>query len=129
MTESAPNSRRLPDWLASWQEYSNVLSSPPIFRKWAGIGILSAVLERKIWTKTKGSNLFPNLYIILVGPPGVGKSAILSHAERILRAVPEIFVAPSSLTTASLIDTLDLAKRKIIRPTQVPAFAQFNSLQ
>lgn len=87
------------------------------------------MLERKVWARTKGSNLYPNLYIILVGPPGVGKSAILSHSERILRAVPELFVAPSSLTTASLIDTLDLAKRKIIRPTQNPAFAQFNSLQ
>lgn len=82
-------------------------------------------MERKVWVRTKGSNLFPNLYIILVGPPGVGKSAILSHTERLLRAIPDIFVAPSSLTTASLIDTMEIAQRKIMWPQLV----MFNSLQ
>lgn len=82
-------------------------------------------MERKVWVRTKGSNLFPNLYIILVGPPGVGKSAILSHTERLLRAVPDIYVAPSSLTTASLIDTLEIALRKIV----FPQLLIFNSLQ
>lgn len=127
MTEKS-SVRRLNNWIDSWLIYSNVLSSPPIFRKWAGIGILSGVLERKVWVHTKGSRLYPNLYIILVGPPGVGKSAILSQSERILRSVPELYVAPSSLTTASLIDTLELAKRKLFPPKD-PILTQFNSLQ
>lgn len=127
--ESAKTSRRLHNWLDSWLEYTEVLSSPRIFRKWAGIGILSAVMEQKVWVRTKGSNLYPNTYIILVGPPGVGKSAILSHSERMLRAIPDLFVAPSSLTTASMIDTLGLSSRKIIRINQVPNYVQFNSVQ
>ncbi len=126
---NASGSRRLPNWLDSWLSYTNVLGSPEIFRKWAGIGILGAVLERKVWARTKGSDLFPNLYIILVGPPGVGKSAVLSQSERLLRQVPELFVAPSSVTTASIIDSLALAQRKIIRPQSTPNFVQFNSLQ
>lgn len=90
---------------------------------------MSAALERKVWSRTKGSNLYPNLYTILVGPPGVGKSAVLSQSERLLRAVPELFVAPSSTTTASLVDTVNIAIRKIIRPNDTPNFVQFNSLQ
>lgn len=85
-------------------------------------------MEQRIWVRTKGSNLYPNSYIILVGPPGVGKSAILSHVERLLRNVPDLHVAPSSLTTASMIDTLALAKRDIVRHNQVPNFVQFNAL-
>jgi hypothetical protein len=81
-------------------------------------------MEQKIWVRTKGSNLYPNTYVILVGPPGVGKSAILAPAERILRNVPDLHVAPSSLTTASMIDTLVLSTRAL------PAHAVFfNSLQ
>lgn len=120
--------RVLENWLTSWIEYTNALSSPSIFRKWAGISILSAVLERKVWVWTKGSALYPNLYIILVGPPGVGKSAVLSQVERVLRTVPELHVAPSSVSAASLVDSLQLANRKIIRPNEQPSFVQFHYL-
>jgi len=85
-------------------------------------------MERKVWVWTKGSALYPNLYVILVGPPGVGKSAVLSQVERVLRTVPDLHVAPSSVSSASLVDSLVLANRKIIRPTETPAFVQFHYL-
>ena len=85
-------------------------------------------MERRIWVRTKGSDLYPNLYTILVGPPGVGKSAVLSQVERFLRAVPDIHVAPSSVSAASLVDSLVLANRKITRPNDVPSFVQFHYL-
>ena len=85
-------------------------------------------MERRLWVHTKGSNLYPNLYTILVGPPGVGKSAVLSQVERFLRAVPDIYVAPSSVSAASLVDSLVLANRKIIRPNEFPSFIQFHYL-
>lgn len=114
--------------MTSWIEYTDVLSSPRLFRKWAGISILSAVLERKVWVWTKGSALYPNLYVILVGPPGVGKSAVLSQLEKVLRTVPDLHVAPSSVSAASLVDTLVLANRKIIRHNEQPSFVQFHYL-
>ena len=86
-------------------------------------------MERKVWSRTKGSNLYPNLYTILVAPPGVGKSNILSLTEHILRAVDGIFVAPSSLTTASLIDTIVIAKRQLLTPGHTTPVVEFNSLQ
>lgn len=120
--------RRLGDWIQSFIEFSDVLASPRIFRQWSAIGILSGVMERRLWVHTKGSNLYPNLYTVLVGPPGVGKSAVLSQVERFLRAVPDIHVAPSSVSSASLVDSLVLANRKIIRPNDVPSFVQFHYL-
>lgn len=90
--------------------------------------MLSAVMERKVWVWTKGSALYPNLYIILVGPPGVGKSAVLSQVERVLRTVPDLHVAPSSVSAASLVDSIVLANRKIIRPNEQPPFVQFHYL-
>lgn len=127
---NASTNRRLANWLDSWLEYTTLFHSPEIFRKWAGISVLSSVMERKVWARTRGSNLYPNLYIILVGPPGIGKSAIVSQCERMLRAMePDLHVAPSSVTTASVIDSLALATRTITRPSMSPAFMSFNSLQ
>jgi hypothetical protein len=100
------------------------MEAPEIFRKWAGIGVLSSVLERRVWNQTGKGVLFPNLYIVLVGPPGTGKSLVVSFSEKVIRAVQDIHVAPSSVTAASLVDTLQLAIRKILHPT----FFQFNSL-
>lgn len=120
--------RQLANWLDSFLEYTDVLSSPRQFRLWAGISILASVMEQKVWARTKGATLFPNLYVILVGPPGVGKSAILSQSERMLRSVRELHVAPSSLTSASLIDTLAMSERKLVRPESTPSYVQFNSL-
>lgn len=58
----------------------------------------------------------------------MGKSAILSQVERFLRTIPELHVAPSSVSSASLVDSLVLANRKIIRPNEQPSFVSFNYL-
>jgi hypothetical protein len=88
-------------------------------------------MERKVWAFTKGSRLFPNLYIVLVAAPGLGKSEVLKRSERMARSVSdplsesEMHIAPSSVTTASLIDSLVLAPRVIYKPVKTI----FNSLQ
>jgi hypothetical protein len=65
------------------------------------------------------------MYIVLVSPPGVGKSLLVSFSEKVVRAVQDVHVAPSSVTTASLVDTLQLSVRKILHPS----YFQYNSLQ
>lgn len=69
--------------------------------------------------------MYPNMYIMLVAPPGVGKSAIIGHSENLLRKIPELYVSPSSVTSASLIDTLAIAQRAIMGPV----LTTFNSVQ
>lgn len=124
MTGNVKGSRRLLNWIDSFLEYSDILPSPRMFRKWAAVGILAGAMEQKVWTKTSGLILYPNLYMILVGPPGVGKSAVLAQSERMLRSVQDLCIAPSSVTTASLVDSVHDAARKVL----YPVFMQFNSL-
>lgn len=127
MAESG-NVRRLTNWITSFVQQTEAIESPEIFRRWAAIGTLSAVLERRVWSFTKGTNLYPNLYVALVAPPGIGKSAVIGQCETMLRNIEELFIAPSSVTAASLIDTLFLAQRKIVIPAR-SLVAQFNSVQ
>jgi hypothetical protein len=59
--------------------------------------------------------MYPNLYVILVGHPGVGKTRTIIEAEDYLRQLPDFHVAPVSLTFASLVDKLVKSKRLIVR--------------
>jgi predicted transcriptional regulator len=58
--------------------------------------------------------LYPNLYTILISPPGVGKTALTKLVHEMWSSLPEHHVAPSSVTSASLVDDLREAKRNII---------------
>jgi hypothetical protein len=74
--------------------------------------MVSAALERKVWARTKGSTLYPNLYVVLVATPGIGKSVVLSRAFKILHKVQDLQIAPESVTAASLIDAVAAASRQ-----------------
>jgi hypothetical protein len=72
--------------------------------------------------------IYPNIYVVLVAPPGVGKTEMTWRARDMWKALGDHHIAPSSVTKASLIDALDGAKRHVVRPNENPASILFNSL-
>jgi len=111
--------RKLGSWIESFVEHTDNLESPTLFRKWAGIFTIAAALEMKCYLKTS-SELYPNLYVFIVGHPGVGKNRIIRVAKRYMNELPEFHFAPTSLTGAALVDTLAASKRFIARLPDPP---------
>lgn len=62
---------------------------------------------------TTWSPIYPNVYAFLVGRPGVGKSRTIGQGRKLLEELPDLHVAPTSMTMASLVDCLMAAKRII----------------
>lgn len=120
--------RLLPNWIDAFKEYTAGLPSPMIFRQWGAIACIAGALERKVWIRSMKMDFFPNIYTILVAPPGIGKSVITSTVEQFWRGLSQHHVAPKSLSKASLIDSLNDAKRTktIIGPDSI--HLDFNSL-
>ena len=79
--------RKLDDWLTSFMDYTASMSAPKLFRQWTGLSMLSAALERKVWIETELGHLYPNLYVFLVSPPGVGKTVLTSMSIRAIKAL------------------------------------------
>lgn len=73
-------------------------------------------MQRRVWVQTAQSIIYPNLYVLLVSPPGVGKSQAITRVGQLWLSVNELFVAPDSVTRASLIDAIDTAQTKAILP-------------
>lgn len=81
-----------------------------------------------MWVRTLGSNLYPNVYIILVGPPGVGKTEVTWRVRDFWKGMEDHFVASTSVTKASLIDELAAANRRWITHAGDNPVEHFNSL-
>lgn len=105
------------DWVQSFVEVTENLSSPLLFRKWAAISTIAGALERKVWVRTMGSNVYPNMYVILVAPPGVGKSEVTWRVRQLWESLEDHKVASSSVTKASLIDEIAAAGRRVVVTT------------
>ncbi len=124
--------RQLTNFIDGFQAYIADKGTPALYQKWSGIFLVGAALERKVWLRTAKGKLYPNQYIILCGPAGVGKSLCTNSVYDLLDELrtPEtpFYIAPTSVTKASLIDALADAERRIVRPTESPPVVSFNSL-
>lgn len=120
-------SRKCISWIDEFVKHTDNIESSPLFRKWAAISTVAAVLEQKVWVKTAADFItYPHLYTFLVGTPGAGKSWAITTATNIMRALPEMNFAPTSMNMATMVDSLISHKRTIINLPE-PAI-EYNSM-
>lgn len=102
------------------------VNSPMLFRQWAAIALVGGAVERRVWMTTSQGVAFhklcPNLYVMLVAPPGVGKAIVefireLWREARVPNTKLAAFkVAPDNMTKAALIDRLSKSKQTFLPP-------------
>lgn len=125
--------RQLRSWIAGFMEYTKAIWSTDPFRRWSAIMAIAGALERRVWIRSQSQDIYPNMYVFLVGPPAAGKTRAASICEQFWRTLPhtdeyDFHLAPTSLTKAALMDSLSDAKRNDPR---LEAFGQpgvYNSL-
>lgn len=95
-------------WLKDYILYTAGHEAPEDFHVWVGLTIVGAVLRRKAWFDNVFYNLYPNLYTILVAPPGIGKkTTAINIGVSILRAAdPACRIVSEKVTTEALARTL-----------------------
>lgn len=120
------------DFITDFVEYAEGIISPGIFTQWGAIALVAGALERRVWVKMGNKITFPNLYTLLVAPPGVGKF-VIEEVRALWREtlepgtkVPALRVAPDSMSKASLMDTL--VKAKSMTPLHVHPPVTYHSL-
>lgn len=73
------------NFLADYRQYCSNLEVPPSFTTFASLVTIGSLLKRKVWTyKGDYIRIYPNLYVVLVGPPGCGKNTAIEIAEDVL---------------------------------------------
>lgn len=100
--------RKCKDWLDGYMEYTEDWESPRQFAKWVGIVTLAVAAGRRVWYEEGGgSRVWPNLYVVLTGPSGIGKGQSMREALPFLDALA-IPRSPDHITMASLVSEISL---------------------
>lgn len=99
--------RHFPNFLEAYMNYTENTEPPYLYRLWCGISTIASALQRKCWLRWDRI-LFPNLYVVLVGPSGVRKGSAMYPAQDLIRNV-NIKLASEAVTREQLITELSTA--------------------
>lgn len=96
--------RNLPCWLDGFMELTENSEPPILFRRWTAISTVAAALQRKISLDLGLSlTIYPNFYIVLVGPSATGKGTVMKFASDIIEQIPAIKLAAQATSMQALI--------------------------
>ncbi|MDI6785076.1 MAG: DUF3987 domain-containing protein [bacterium] len=100
--------RKLNDWIDSFLEFTENTEPRRSFRLWTAISTIAAMLQRKCSLPWGHFNIFPNLYVVLVGPSGSRKGTAMNLGYPFLRDLG-IRLAAEAITREALIKDLKLS--------------------
>jgi len=70
-----------------WDSFTEGLQSPQNYLDWAYRFVICAALQRRVWMPPEHTPVYPNIYVPLVGRPGIGKGRAIKAAKEILTAL------------------------------------------
>ncbi len=81
------SNRRVGDWIEGFLEYTDNTEPRESYRRWVGISTIASVLQRKCYVEWGRETFYPNLYIILVGPPAARKGTAMREGKTLLNKI------------------------------------------
>jgi energy-coupling factor transporter ATP-binding protein EcfA2 len=92
-------------------DYTANAEPPEIFHKWVALSMISGAVQKKVALYYSYYNVFPNQYVVLVGPPGSGKTTSCRIGLDILQSIKEIKFSSQSSTRESMIMQMQQAEQ------------------
>jgi Protein of unknown function (DUF3987) len=93
-------------WLEAYLDYIDGTENPTDFNLWSGISAISASLKRRVYIWRNFVQYFPNQYIVLVGPPGIGKGASIHPVTDIVNDAGTVNYLSDKMTAERVIQKL-----------------------
>lgn len=93
--------RKCDDWLTRYIQYTRHTEPPVLYHLWCGIMAISSCLQRKTYLHWGYNNIYPNIFTVLVGPPGGRKGTAMKMAKGMLQEL-KIPLASDCVTAQQL---------------------------
>lgn len=95
--------RKFPDFLSAYLKYSAKTEPPQSYHIWTCLSVIGAALQRKVYLRWGFKTLYPNIYVVLIGPSGCRKGTAMSIGKDLLQEINGILMASESTTREALI--------------------------
>lgn len=85
-------------FLENYRLYTQGNETPELMHLWAGLSTLAGAIEKRRWVDQNFFKIYLNLYIVLIGPPGVvSKSTCMGLGEKMLLQTGAVTLGDSVL--------------------------------
>lgn len=96
--------RQVSDWISGYLEYAKGSEPPISYHTWVGLSLIAASLQRKVYILWGFETIYPNMYIVLVGPSGkTRKGVALGIGKDMLSEVAGVTMVAEATTREALI--------------------------
>lgn len=111
------SNRELPDWISGYLEYTKGSEPPLAYHTWMSISMIAGALQRKTFLQMGFERIFPNMYIVLVGPSGRARKGVaLGIGKDLLSNITGITMTSENATREALIRCMKGAVTNCMMP-------------
>jgi len=91
------------NYLHDYLTYSSDNEAPEMFHVWCGYAALSSAVGRRVWLPRGEDVVYPNIYVLLIGNAGCGKSYALYKSRRLIAELGNVQISYSVETPEGLL--------------------------
>jgi hypothetical protein len=77
-------------FLQDYRTFTSGNEAHPTYHLFSSLVALSSIVSRRVWLDMDYFTIYPNLYVVLVGPPGNRKSSAMATTKYLLRELKAI---------------------------------------
>lgn len=89
-------------FLRDYAIYTEENEVPETYHTWSGLVALACFAGRRFWIDQGIFRVFPNLYVVLVGDPGIKKSTAKDLARNLVEEVGSVDIGSDSMTREAI---------------------------
>jgi hypothetical protein len=117
------------DWISAYLEYVDNTEPPNMFKIWVGVSTICACLQRKCKLPWGDPDLYPNMYIVLVGPSGCRKGTAMYPSADFLtrlgiRRTAEAITREALIQALSEATTMDIHDENMMSHCSLTIFSE-----
>jgi len=112
------------DFIESYKDYTMQISDAPAkYQELMALSIIATVLGRQVYLKWGDTNIYPNLFIVLIGKSTVmRKTFCLNMAKRLIKKFNSELILPSDFSPEALFNFLSEKPQGLISWSEFGAF-------
>ncbi len=98
--------RNLNDFITGYLEYTKDTEPPTSYHTWVAISLIAGALQRRCWIRWGLDTIYPNMYVVLVGPSGRSRKGTAMMIGLDLIKTVGVKLVSDSITREALIRSM-----------------------